>query len=82
MILIPEISRPVRFDVLISQYPLIFLIEINGCVLLQGNSENFLTENVIQDAFSLTLSCRSSYPMPPVQAPQEVLHNLCLQGIE
>ena len=26
-----------------------FLIEINGCVLLQGNSEKFLTENVILD---------------------------------
>ena len=33
-----------------------FLIEINGCVLLQSNSENFLTENVIQDAFRLALS--------------------------
>ena len=56
MILIPEISslreirrshQPVSSD---------FLIEINGCVLLQGNSENFLTENVIQDAFRLALS--------------------------
>ena len=33
-----------------------FLIEINGCVLLQGNSKNFLTENVILNAFSLALS--------------------------
>ena len=33
-----------------------FLIGINGCVLLQGNSENFLTENVVQDVFRLTLS--------------------------
>ena len=33
-----------------------FLIEINGCVLLQGNSENFFTENVILNAFSLALS--------------------------
>ena len=55
MILIPEISfrefrrshQPVSSD---------FLIEINGCVLLQGNSENFFTENVIQDAFRLALS--------------------------
>ena len=30
------------------------------------------------DAFGLCLvSCRSSYPMPPVQAPQEVLHDCC-----
>ena len=34
-----------------------FLIEINGCVLLQGNSENYLTESVIQDTFRLALSC-------------------------
>ena len=33
-----------------------FLIEINGCVLLQSNSENFFTENVILNAFSLVLS--------------------------
>ena len=33
-----------------------FLIEINGCVLLQRNSENLLTENAIQDAFRLALS--------------------------
>ena len=33
-----------------------FLIEINGCVLLQSNSENFLTENVVRDAFRLALS--------------------------
>ena len=33
-----------------------FLIEINGCVLFQGNSENFFPENVIQDAFRLALS--------------------------
>ena len=56
MILIPEISLSVRFDALTSQ-PVSsdFLIEINGCVLLQSNSENFTTENVIQDAFSLAL---------------------------
>ena len=33
-----------------------FLIEINGCVLLQSNSENFFTENAILNAFSLALS--------------------------
>ena len=33
-----------------------FLIEINGCVLLQGNSDNFFTENEILDAFRLALS--------------------------
>ena len=33
-----------------------YLIEINGCVLLQSNSENFFTENVILNAFSLALS--------------------------
>ena len=33
-----------------------FLIEINGCVLLQGNSENFFTKNVALNAFSLALS--------------------------
>ena len=33
-----------------------FLIEINGCVLLQGSNENFFTENVILDAFRLALS--------------------------
>ena len=43
-----KISRSVRFDVLTSQYPRI--------VLLQSNSENFFTENVILDAFRLALS--------------------------
>ena len=33
-----------------------FLIKINGCVLLQGNSENLFTKNVVLNAFSLALS--------------------------
>ena len=33
-----------------------FLIEINDCVLLQSNRENFITEKVILTAFSLALS--------------------------
>ena len=56
-----------------------FLIEINGCVLLQSNSENFLTEDVIQDAFRLALShveivvqCLLSKLL------RKLLHNDCL----
>ena len=52
------------------------LIEINCCILLQSNGENFFTEDIILDAFPpFPVACRSSYPMPLVQALQEVLHN-------
>ena len=40
------------------------LIEINCCVLLQSNSENLFTKNVIQDAFRLFLvSCQNNCPV-------------------
>ena len=52
MILIPEISRSVRFDVLISQYPRIFSsrsMDVSFC-------KATVRENVILDAFRLALS--------------------------
>ena len=73
MFLIPEIYRSVRFDVLISQDPLIFSSRSLAVSFFKA------TVRISSGCFPPCLvSCRNSYPMPLVQAPQEVLHNHCL----
>ena len=78
MILIPEISRSARPT--FSPASILGLSRRHQWLCpLQGNSENFFTEKCNPECFQPYLvSCGSSYPTPPVQALQEVLHNRCL----